>query len=99
MDQVTDGKGNLLDALELPDSATKGHSGRTIPLHRALHAALTLLTHSHQPQAEDPIIRSSHSGPMTAASVVNWLISHNSHLSYPIIPRLAGTIVKFLPYL
>lgn len=69
---VTDGKGNLLDALELPDSATKGHSGRTIPLHRALHAALTLLNHSHQPQAEDPVIASSRSGPMTAASVVNW---------------------------
>lgn len=69
---VTDGKGNILDVVELPDSATKGHSGRTIPLHQALHTALTLLNHSHRPQAEDPIIQSSRSGPMTAASVVNW---------------------------
>ena len=69
---VTDGKGNMLDVLELPDSATKGQSGRTIPLHRALHAALILLSLRHHPHLEDPIIASSRSGPMTAASVVNW---------------------------
>ncbi len=60
---VTDGKGNILDALELPDSATKWNSERTIPLHRALHAALLLLNHSRCPNLEDPIIVSCRSGP------------------------------------
>ena len=69
---VTDGKGNILDVLELPDSATKGNSGRTIPLHRTLHDALILLNRNHLPQAEDPIIASSRGGPMTVSSVVNW---------------------------
>ncbi|GJL56500.1 MAG: hypothetical protein NPIRA02_36320 [Nitrospirales bacterium] len=69
---VTDEKGNLLDVLELPDSATKGHSGRTIPLHRDLQTVLTLLNRITRPQAENHIIRSSRSESMTAASVVNW---------------------------
>ena len=63
----------MLDVLELPDSATKGQSGRTIPLHRALHAALILLNLRHHPHLEDLIIASSRSEPMTAANVVNWL--------------------------
>ncbi len=69
---VIDGKGNILDVLERPDSATKGNSGRTIPLHRELHAALTLLNCRQQPQVKDPIIQSSRNGPMTPASVVSW---------------------------
>ncbi len=73
---VTDGKGNILDVLELPDSATKEKSGRTIPLHRALHAALILLNHSC-PSLENPIIASSRSGPMTAVFGVNSHVYEN----------------------
>lgn len=36
------------------------------------HAALILFNLRHHPHLEDPIIASSRSGPMTAASVVNW---------------------------
>ena len=69
---VTDGKGHLLDVLSLPDSATKGNSGRTILLHRQLHAALAFLMKEHPPQPSDPIMRSARKRPMTAARVVNW---------------------------
>lgn len=69
---VTDGRGNLRDVLSLPDSATKGNSGRSIPLHRQLYAALAVLKKEQQPQPLDPIILSARKGPMTATSGVNW---------------------------
>ena len=37
---VTDAEGNLADAISLPNSAFKGRSGRVIPLHMELKAAL-----------------------------------------------------------
>ncbi|HNP29509.1 MAG TPA: hypothetical protein PKK23_10710 [Nitrospirales bacterium] len=39
---VTDGKGHLLDVLSLPDSATKGNSGRTIPLSSPMACGVSL---------------------------------------------------------
>ena len=40
---VTDTEGNLSDALSLTNGASKGRSGRVIPLHRELKAALATL--------------------------------------------------------
>jgi len=37
---VTDAEGNLSDAIHLPNSASKGRSGRVIPLNKDLRAAL-----------------------------------------------------------
>jgi len=42
-EMVTDAEGNLADSIHLTDSASKGSSGRVIPLNRELKAALAAL--------------------------------------------------------
>ena len=44
---LTDAQGNLTDSLSLSNGATKGKSGRVIPLHPELKAALVTL-HAHE---------------------------------------------------
>ena len=50
---VTDPEGEVADAIELQDVASKGRGGRTIPLHRDLRAALVRLkSHAESQRTE-----------------------------------------------
>jgi integrase len=52
-DMVTDAEGQLISALHLRDGASKGRSGRVIPLNKDLRAALEAL---HQERTASPYI-------------------------------------------
>ncbi|PCI41452.1 MAG: hypothetical protein COB46_03545 [Rhodospirillaceae bacterium] len=67
---VCDANAMIGDAIELHDVAAKKCSGRTIPLHKALKAALAVLR--REDQSNGPVIRSERGDAMTPASIVNW---------------------------
>jgi integrase/recombinase XerD len=54
----------------LPDRAAKNRSGRVIPLHEDLRAALAGWRAATQ--ADGPVIVSERGGPMTSQSIVVW---------------------------
>ncbi len=67
---VTDSSGEIGLVLELPDAAAKKGSGRGIPLHEDLRAALAAWRPSAQ--SAGPVIVSERGGPMTPQSIVVW---------------------------
>jgi integrase len=69
-DMVVGPTGEIGHVIELRDCAAKKKSGRLIPIHPSLRAALTAwrkLT-----TGTGPVIRSERGGPMTPVSIVNW---------------------------
>ncbi len=58
-------------SLELQDRAAKKGSGRVIPIHPELHAALVKLARL-TPIPDGPVIRSDRAGPMTPVGIVCW---------------------------
>lgn len=71
--------GSVGKSLELHDNAAKKGSGRRIPLHNDLCAALRELLIWSTP--EGPIVRSERGGRMTAAGVANWFAEAYSILN------------------
>jgi integrase len=69
-DMVTDPAGAISTVLELPDCAAKKGSGRVIPLHEDLRAALAAWR--SVTQSAGPVIVSERGGPMTPQSIVIW---------------------------
>ncbi len=69
---VTDAEGALSDCITLDDQASKGRSGRTIPMHRQLVAALETLQKADSRESEDFIIVSERGSQMRASSIVGW---------------------------
>lgn len=69
-DMVQDGSGELGSAIELRDHAAKKKSGRLIPIHAELRAALT--DHRGGCDGSGTVIRSERGGAMTPVSIVNW---------------------------
>ena len=69
-DMVLDPSGELSPMIELRDWAAKKKSGRTIPLHDDLAAALTAWM--IETSSSGPVIRSERGGPMNPISIVNW---------------------------
>ena len=69
-DMVLDPSGQLSAVIELRDWAAKKNSGRTIPLHGDLAAALG--SWMIETLSAGPVIRSERGGPMTPLSIVNW---------------------------
>lgn len=63
--------GKIGTSLELQDRVAKKRSGRVIPVHPELHAALMKLAHLAI-ALEGPVIRSERGGPMTPVSIVSW---------------------------
>jgi integrase len=63
--------GQIGTSLELLDSAAKKGSGRVIPIHPDLHAALIKLARLTLVSG-GPIIQSERGGPMTPVSIVCW---------------------------
>ncbi|MCC0056772.1 MAG: site-specific integrase [Rhodobiaceae bacterium] len=64
-------RGAIGTIIELPGHAAKNGSGRRIPMHPELKAALYQLRRQGQ-QAGGPIILSERAERMTAKSIVNW---------------------------
>jgi integrase len=63
--------GQIGTSLELQDCVAKKGSGRVIPIHPDLHAALVKLA-CFTLVLEGPVIRSERGGPMTPISIVCW---------------------------
>jgi integrase len=70
-DMVVGPTGEVGRVLELRNHAAKNKSGRRIPLHPNLRAALVAL-HGKIPATVGPVITSERGGRMTAVSIVNW---------------------------
>jgi len=70
---VLDDRGRVSDRIELRDSIAKKGSGRRIPLHADLRAALMAL--SRDCDRRGPVIRSSRGGAMRPNSIVNWFVA------------------------
>ena len=68
---LTEPTGEIGSSLELQDRVAKKGSGRAIPIHPELHAALVKLARLTL-VLEGPIIRSERGGPMTPVSIVCW---------------------------
>jgi integrase/recombinase XerD len=73
-EMITDASGEVAEEISLPDAASKGKSGRTIPLNSKLKAALVALYSSRErnPEPHQPVILSERGGRMSAASVTVW---------------------------
>jgi integrase len=69
-DMVVGPTGEIGTVIELHDDAAKRGSGRAIPIHNQLRAALVLLRQGEP--ASGPVIRSERGGQMTALSIVVW---------------------------
>ena len=79
---ITDPEGVILDAISIPDSASKGKGGRIIPLNRELKEALTVLMDIGRAKREQKgfaldlaskIITSERGySAMSANSIVHW---------------------------
>jgi integrase/recombinase XerD len=69
-DMVLDPSGEIGTTIELHDKAAKKSSGRRVPVHPDLRAALAAWRQKTVGQA--PVVRSERGGPMTATSIVNW---------------------------
>jgi integrase/recombinase XerD len=67
-DMVLGPSGEMGTTIELHDKAAKKGSGRRVPVHPDLHAALM----AWKTVGEGPVVRSERGGPMTATSIVNW---------------------------
>ena len=67
---VLDPTGDVASGIELRDWAAKKNSGRLIPLHPDLRAAL--FTWRQLTDGLGPVIQSERGGPMTPVSIVNW---------------------------
>ena len=68
-DMVTDAEGRLSSALHLRDGASKGRSGRVIPLNKDLRAALEAL---HQERTQSPyVITTERADKASAGMIVN----------------------------
>jgi integrase len=69
---VLNATGRVGEAIEVRDCIAKKGSGRTVPLHPELRAALTRLL-SDGPR-EGPVIRSTRGGGLRPNSIVNWFV-------------------------
>ncbi len=70
-DMLVDPSGKLGSTLELRDSIAKKGSGRVIPVHPELHAALVELAQKTL-TLEGRVVRSERGGQMTPVSIVSW---------------------------
>jgi integrase/recombinase XerD len=71
-DMVVDATGGISGAIELRDNAAKKGSGRTIPIHPNLGAALAAWRAASPSPQSQHIIGSERGGPMTPLSIVVW---------------------------
>jgi integrase len=72
-DMLTDAEGNLGHSIQLRDVATKGSSGRVIPLNRKLRHALAVL---FEHRSLSPYVITSERSQNTSAAVIVNLFAH-----------------------
>jgi integrase len=74
---LTDAEGLLTDVISLTDNASKGRSGRSIPLNKELQAALELLkAEADKSKRPSPFVITSERGERTSSyAVVNMFAS------------------------
>jgi integrase len=72
-DMLTDAEGNLGYAIHLRNEATKGSSGRVIPMNRKLRKALEQL---YQIRGSSPYVMTSERSEKTSAAVIVNLFAH-----------------------
>jgi integrase len=65
-----DARGQVADTLAVENSIAKRRSGRHVPIHPDLRAALRRLLRQGDPSG--PVVRSARGGPMRPNSLVNW---------------------------
>lgn len=69
---ITDAQGHLTTAIHLRNAASKGKSGRIIPLNKELKAVLQLL---HKQAAPSPyVITTERSGQFSSAAIVKPIL-------------------------
>ncbi len=68
---ITDGDGQIGISIHLQDAASKGRSGRVIPLHSELRSALEELYRELKPSPGDFVIRTERSKRTSAQVIVN----------------------------
>jgi integrase/recombinase XerD len=68
---VTDAEDQIGRSIYLHDNASKGQSGRVIPMHTELRSALEALHRELKPKSEDFIIRTERSKRTSAQVIVN----------------------------
>jgi integrase/recombinase XerD len=69
-DMLLDPCSEIATVIELYDNAAKRSSGRLIPMHPDLRAAL--VAWKCRTDCHGPVIKSERGGPMAAVSIVNW---------------------------
>lgn len=76
-EMLTDAEGLLTDVISLTDNASKGRSGRSIPLNKELQAALELLkAEADKSKRPSPFVITSERGERTSSyAVVNMFAS------------------------
>jgi integrase/recombinase XerD len=82
---VLNGDGTLNDTLHLPDSASKGRSGREIPIHREILTNLQTLLQTASKRnfsPEDHVIRTERSRSTSAQVIVNFFQSLYTRMGY-----------------
>jgi integrase len=70
---VLDARGRIADMIAVDDAIAKQRSGRLIPMHHNLVAALRAL--KQHTDAPGPVIRSLRGGAMRPNSIVNWFVA------------------------
>jgi integrase/recombinase XerD len=86
----------LLDAIALPNKATKGKGGgRTIPMNKDLKTALAELARHDRlhAQPDDPVIASERGRPLNAGAVTMWFWRVYSGLGFK-----RGVIALWAPH-
>jgi integrase len=68
---VTDAEGEVSQAIQLHDNASKGRSGRTIPMHSDLKSALQDLHREVKPKPDDFVITTERSKRTSPQVIVN----------------------------
>lgn len=73
---LVDSQGNLMNELHLPNIATKGNSGRVVPLHKDLKEVLEVLFERAKGHRgfilEQTVLQSQKGGSMARQSIINW---------------------------
>ena len=72
-DMITDAEGNLGSALHLRDEASKGSSGRVIPLNKDLRSGLQKL---HDKRGSSPYVITTERAARTSAAAIVNLFAH-----------------------
>jgi integrase len=75
---VANASGGVGNIIELRDHAAKKGSGRSIPIHSDLRAALNRI--SGRSSIDDPVVRSERGGRVNPNSIVNWFAVANATL-------------------